>query len=70
MNGSELYRAWGDALCSVRTGESAFEHVYGMPHFAYLAGNPEAGIFNRAMASDAAARVAPLLARDWHARGR
>lgn len=41
-----------------------------MPHFAYLAGNPEAGIFNRAMASDAAARVAPLLARDWHARGR
>jgi hypothetical protein len=68
MNGSELYRAWGDALYSVRTGESAFEHVYGTPHFAYLAGNPDAaGIFNRAMAGDAAARVAPLLAGDWHA---
>ena len=68
MNGSEMYRAWGGALYSVRTGESAFEHVYGMPHFEYLAGNPEAaGIFNRAMAGDAAARVAPLLARDWRA---
>src|ERR1700722_9959615 len=68
MNGSELYRAWGDALYSVRTGAPAFEHVYGMPHFTYLAANPEAaGIFNRAMAADAAARAAPLLARDWHA---
>ncbi len=68
MDGSEIYRAWGDALYSVQTGMSAFEHVYGKPHFAYLAENPDAAeVFNRAMAGSARARAAALLAFDWHA---
>jgi SAM-dependent methyltransferase len=68
MNGSELYRAWGDALYSVRTGKPAFEHVYGKPHFAYLAENPGAArIFNRAMADAAVGRAAALSACDWSA---
>src|SRR4051794_5558860 len=43
----EHWRAWESVLYSVRTGQSAFEHVFGMPHFKYFSQNPEAGrIFN------------------------
>jgi len=40
--GEEHYRAWGDLLHSVRTGEIAFNHAFGMGFFQYLAQNPEA----------------------------
>src|SRR3954447_10869313 len=37
----------GDLLHSIRTGESAFEHVHGMGFWDYTARHPEAGdIFN------------------------
>ena len=50
MYGEEQYRAWGDALYSVRTGQSAFEHVYGMSYFEHFAQNPvPAAIFDEAM---------------------
>jgi hypothetical protein len=46
----EQYRAWGDLLHSVRTGEPAFDHQFGMPIFAYFAAHPEADrVFNEAM---------------------
>ena len=36
-SGSEAYRrTWGDLVYSVRTGEPAFDHVYGKPFFDYL----------------------------------
>ena len=51
-HGEEFYRAFGDLLYSVRTGRSAFEHIYGMGHFDYLQKNPEAAeLFNDAMAA-------------------
>lgn len=47
------YRAFADLLHTVRTGETAFDHVFGMGHFEYNARNPEAGAtFNRAMAAN------------------
>jgi hypothetical protein len=50
MMGEEHYRAWGELLHSVQTGECAFEHMYGMPIFKYLAEHPEAGkTFDAAM---------------------
>lgn len=50
MYGEEQYRAWGDFLHSVRTGEPAFEHQFGMGIFEYYAQNPEASaVFNEAM---------------------
>ncbi len=50
MLGEEAYRAWGDLLMSVKTGEPAFERVFQMGRFEYLAQNPEAGaVFNEAM---------------------
>src|SRR5439155_1725086 len=45
-----VWRAWGSLLHSVRTGETAFDHVFGMGTFAYFARHPEAAaIFNEAM---------------------
>jgi SAM-dependent methyltransferase len=50
MMGEESYRAWGDLLHSVKTGESAFDHVYGAEFFDYLAQNPDSQVtFDAAM---------------------
>ncbi len=47
---SEVYRAYGDMLYSVQTGGIAFDHVFGMSHFAYMAQHPEVNaIFNEQM---------------------
>lgn len=50
MYGSEQYRAWGNLLESVRTGEPAFDRLFGTGYFEYLAHDPEANaVFNEAM---------------------
>ena len=50
MYAEEQYRAWGNVLHSVRTGQPAFENHFGMSYFAYLGQNPESDrIFNQAM---------------------
>jgi hypothetical protein len=55
MRGSDWqWRAWRELEHSVRTGETALEHVYGKPLFEYFADSPEDGeIFNAAMISHA-----------------
>jgi hypothetical protein len=48
--GEEHYPAWGELLHSVRTGETAFNHAFGMPVWEFFAKNPDnARIFNDAM---------------------
>lgn len=43
---------WGRLIHSVRTGETAFDHVHGMGPFEYFSKNPEASvIFNSTMTS-------------------
>ena len=50
MYAEEQYRAWGDLLHSVKTGQSAFDNMFGTDYFAYLAGHPESDrVFNQAM---------------------
>ena len=52
MLGEEQDRCWGDLLETVRTGEPAFERLYGRPIFDYLAEHPEqARIFDAAMSN-------------------
>ncbi len=52
MMGEESYHAWGGLLESVRTGQPAFDRLYGKPIFAYLAEHHEkAHVFDAAMAS-------------------
>ncbi|HMF58545.1 MAG TPA: methyltransferase [Pyrinomonadaceae bacterium] len=48
--GEDHYVAWGNLIHSVRTGERAFDNVFGMPVWQYYAEHPENGaIFNQAM---------------------
>ena len=50
MYGSEQYRAGGNLLESVRTGEPAFDRLFGTGYFEYLAHDLEANaVFNEAM---------------------
>ncbi len=50
MMGDEHYHAWGDLLESVRTGQTAFDRLYGKPIFEYLGEHPEqAEVFDAAM---------------------
>ena len=52
MMGDEHYHAWGDLLESVRTGQTAFDRLYGKPIFEYLGEHPEqAQVFDAAMTS-------------------
>lgn len=50
MMGEEHYQCWGDLLQSIRTGETAFDRLYGKPVFEYLGDQPEqARVFDAAM---------------------
>jgi hypothetical protein len=52
MLGEEQFRAWSELLYCVQTGKTAFDLVFGMPIFEYLAKNPElAKVFDAAMVS-------------------
>jgi hypothetical protein len=63
------WRAWGELLHSVRTGQSAFEHVFGCNLFQYLGQDPEAGrAFTAAMTSRTGQENAVVTAAyDWPA---
>jgi len=50
MLGEEQHRCWDDVLETLRTGEPAFERLFGQPVFGYLSEHPEqARIFDAAM---------------------
>lgn len=62
--GQEHYTAHEALLHSIRTGETAFDHVFGMDVWSYYAQHPEnAGTFNRAMADLTEVFAAPALAQ-------
>jgi hypothetical protein len=59
--GSVAYRVFGALEHSVRTGEPAFDHLFGMEFFAYLESHPETGaLFDAFMARQTAAVAATL----------
>jgi len=52
------WRPWGHLLHSVRTGETAFDHVHGVGLFDYLARHPEvSALFNQGMAGNSPAHA-------------
>jgi predicted O-methyltransferase YrrM len=69
MYAEEQYRAWGEMLYSVQTGQPAFEHQFGMDVFEYFVQNPEAGaVFNEAM-TGLTSQVADALANTYDFSG-
>ena len=63
------WRPWGHLLHSVRTGETAFDHVHGAGLFDYLAKHPEvSALFNQGMAGNSPAH-ARLVARTYDFSG-
>lgn len=54
--GQEHYPAWGNLMHSVKTGEVAFDNLFGMDVWKYFAKNPdEAAVFNNSMSGTSAA---------------
>ncbi|MGW2254592.1 methyltransferase [Kitasatospora sp. NPDC001660] len=52
MYGGPFYRSFGDLAHTVRTGQTAFDHVFGENHFDHFARDPElAELFDRSMAA-------------------
>jgi hypothetical protein len=64
--GSEWsWRPWGDLLGSIRTGETAFDRVFGEPCFDYLAKHPnESAVFNEGM-TGFSSTIAPAVAKAY-----
>ena len=61
--GEDAYRAWAEFGYSVRTGQPAFDKVFGAPHFAYLAEHPEeSAIFNQTMSAGSRRAAAAVVA--------
>lgn len=59
----ECWRSWGELRHAIKTGQPAFDQVYGEPLFDYFAKNPEpARVFDEAMAGRSAAEITALLA--------
>jgi 2-polyprenyl-3-methyl-5-hydroxy-6-metoxy-1,4-benzoquinol methylase len=64
--GEENYKAFGNMLHAVRTGETAFNHLYGKGHFDWLAEHPdESSTFNKAMAQSLRRLSNPLESYDY-----
>lgn len=62
--GEEHYPAWGDLLHSVRTGEIAFDQVFGMDIWEFFRTHPEnAQLFNDSMTGMTAAANEAILSR-------
>jgi len=60
--GGDSYLPWGHLLHAIETGETAFEHVFGMNRYRYLEENPDAAVrFNAAMASFASQLTAAVV---------
>lgn len=63
MIGDTHYRAWADVDHSVRTGQPAFDKVFGQPLFEYLSERPEeAKLFDAAMTGIHGGETQPMIA--------
>lgn len=69
-SGGVSYRACGGLEWSVRTGQPAFEQIFGTEFFEYLARHPDDGaLFDEMMAWDTGPLAPVLTARDWEGVG-
>jgi SAM-dependent methyltransferase len=70
QNHEARWRAWGELSYSVKTGRSAFEHIYGMGNWEYYAKNPDVfDAFSEGMA-DLTRRAIPAIVDAYDFTGR
>ena len=63
IGSDEWWRAWGELGHSVRTGQTAFEHVHGSPAFTYMGEHPGLGqLFQGAMTGFVSQTCAAVIA--------
>ncbi|GAA6618061.1 methyltransferase [Scytonema sp. NUACC26] len=61
--GQEHYRAWGNLLHSIKTGEVAFDNLVGMNVWDYYVKNPENGkVFEQAMTNMTGSQIEAIMA--------
>src|SRR3989442_11165285 len=66
FTGEENYKAAGNLLHSVRTGETAFNNLYGKGHFDWMAEHADASsTFNKAMAQSLRRQANPVESYDY-----
>ncbi len=66
FSGEENYKAAGNLLHSVRTGETAFNNLYGKGHFDWMAEHADASsTFNKAMAQSLRRQGNPVESYDY-----
>jgi O-methyltransferase domain/Dimerisation domain len=62
MMGSYAFQPWGELLHSVKTGETAFDHVHGMGFFDYLGRHAEEGrLFDESMTNFSGPEIAAIV---------
>ena len=62
MPEESYWKPWGALLECVKTGETAFNRVFGMGRWEYLAAHPDAAeTFNRMSASNTDGRATPIV---------
>jgi hypothetical protein len=60
-----MWRVWGELAHTVRTGDSAYQHLFGKNYFEWLAGDPEeSDRFNQSMAQLSEGVAQAILASD------
>lgn len=62
LAGEQPYPAWGQLLHSIQTGETAFDHLFGMNVWQYRQQNPSAAdVFNKAMSDSTRATTSAIV---------
>src|SRR5216683_6465449 len=62
MMGTYAFQPWGELLHSVKTGETAFDHVHGLGFFDYLGKHPEQGrLFDESMTNFSGPEIAAIV---------
>jgi O-methyltransferase domain len=62
LGGESCWKPWGELLACVKTGETAFNRVFGMGRWEYLSAHPDAAeTFTRMSASNTEGRATPIV---------
>jgi hypothetical protein len=59
--GEEVWRSWGNLLECIKSGETAFEQLYGVTHFGWVEQNPSSSAAFNDLWGDTTGQIAPAI---------